>query len=776
MAPKDIGRKVNDTRQVFASMHTDVNPLTAIRGKCEIKHKSQIENMDAFRASKDSFYFEKLYDRYIHRYYEVVPTKAVINLPENVKKVLNERWVYILAETNRAKEYTTASKSYDRIHPRASSRLGPRHQANVIEWPGQPMQYVKPPEVKRKYTKGGAQKKETKISKEAIAAQEAEKLAREQRPKYITEEPPGLPRPDELKDPEVTANNVDLVDEDTRIRVVHEYVIKVIQQVSPLYHLPHMSTNLLDIAVEVLRSNMYDTEKALEAMKHVDKKVFKEPSPSAAELKKFEDGVSKFGSEWHSIKKHVKSMKPADIVRFYYTWKKSERGKHVWGNFSGRKGKKEAKRAEATKVAVKLQDDVADEYDDSAFDNDKAYQRKRGFQCKFCDTRSSRQWRRAPNTATGTTVYENPGKGTAKEKGAQLMVALCRRCAELWRRYAIQWEDVDELSKKAVLNGTKPFKRKIDEETIKEILAANEVSNESTNQSVIRPPLSTSSTPAPTAPLATGPEPPRKKVKTAVEPEVAEPAVQPAPVTAPPPPKKKVVPEKIAAPPPPPPAPEPPKAKTLACAICDLVEPKDQHLTCKECRLAVHRSCYGVVGDRSHAKWSCDMCSNDKNPQVSIHTEYDFVEPIKASHKKKTEKEREKERVEREKAQKDADFFHKKQLELNKPVNPREPLKRTANNNWVHVTCAVFTPEVKFGNAKALEPSEGIPSIPSSRYEDVCKCPSSITFRRALSQWTSPAKYPTCASFTSSEWICPTHGKRVSTTKIAAYELGDAYV
>jgi hypothetical protein len=112
--PKDIGRKVNDTRQVFASMHTDVNPLTAIRGKCEIKHKSQVENMDAFRASKDCFYFEKLYDRYIHRYYEVVPTKAVINLPENVKKVLNERWAYILAETNRAKEYTTASKSCKR--------------------------------------------------------------------------------------------------------------------------------------------------------------------------------------------------------------------------------------------------------------------------------------------------------------------------------------------------------------------------------------------------------------------------------------------------------------------------------------------------------------------------------------------------------------------------------------------------------------------------------------------------------------------------------------
>jgi len=102
-------------------------------------------------------------------------------------------------------------------------------------------------------------------------------------------------------------------------------------------------------------------------------------------------------------------------------------------------------------------------------------------------------------------------------------------------------------------------------------------------------------------------------------------------------------------------------------------------------------------------------------------TEHDFVEPPKSTHKKKNEKDREKDRVEREQALKVAEFFRKKQEEQGKPVNPREPLKRTANNNWVHVICAVFTPEVKFGNANALEPSEGIPSISSARYEEVCK-------------------------------------------------------
>lgn len=68
-----------------------------------------------------------------------------------------------------------------------------------------------------------------------------------------------------------------------------------------------------------------------------------------------------------------------------------------------------------------------------------------------------------------------------------------------------------------------------------------------------------------------------------------------------------------------------------------------------------------------------------------------------------------------------AEFYRKRQEELGRPIIPREPLKKTADNNWVHVTCAVFTPEVKFGNAKSLEPSEGISSIPRTRYQEVCK-------------------------------------------------------
>jgi hypothetical protein len=77
--------------------------------------------------------------------------------------------------------------------------------------------------------------------------------------------------------------------------------------------------------------------------------------------------------------------------------------------------------------------------------------------------------------------------------------------------------------------------------------------------------------------------------------------------------------------PPPPPAPEIPKARTLPCAICRELEPLgDQHLSCRECRLTVHRNCYGIVDNRAPGKWTCDMCLNDKNPQLSIVSVFGF--------------------------------------------------------------------------------------------------------------------------------------------------------
>ncbi|ORY26560.1 BAH-domain-containing protein, partial [Neocallimastix californiae] len=86
LRPRDIlGKKKNfDSRLLLATMHYDVNPISSIRGKCIIKHRSHIEDFESYRQQEDTFYYEKLYDRYSQRLYDVVPVEQIRNLSDTL--------------------------------------------------------------------------------------------------------------------------------------------------------------------------------------------------------------------------------------------------------------------------------------------------------------------------------------------------------------------------------------------------------------------------------------------------------------------------------------------------------------------------------------------------------------------------------------------------------------------------------------------------------------------------------------------------------------------
>lgn len=109
--PRDIQRRTIDSRLVFASMQSDTSPLHSLRGKCRVHHRQEIKDLDKYRKEVDSFWYERVFDRYIHRYYDVIPVSQVINVPSKVKRVLDERWRYVLVETGHGKELTSAIKS-----------------------------------------------------------------------------------------------------------------------------------------------------------------------------------------------------------------------------------------------------------------------------------------------------------------------------------------------------------------------------------------------------------------------------------------------------------------------------------------------------------------------------------------------------------------------------------------------------------------------------------------------------------------------------------------
>ncbi|KAI9040070.1 DNA-binding E3 ubiquitin-protein ligase SNT2 [Aspergillus affinis] len=873
--PRDIQRKVADTRLVFASMHSDTCPLTSLRGKCHIAHSSEIEDSDEYRKSRDCFWYDKMFDRYIHRYYEVIPTKKVINVPSNVKKVLDERWRFVLVEIGRGKELCSAVKTCkrcslyaasnnsvdcavchetyhmlcvrpvltkkpargfawacaacsraqerklearhtpvlgetqpeveeeiveeeeeephvatdtagntpapveeqatrpateeqkaqarmwpyrylghhcnvedaldydDRIYPRASSRLGGRHQAQVTEWLGRPVKYVKPVDIKKKLPKGSSNRKDSKLAKEAHAAQEAAKQERANRPKYVLDEPKGyvprgedelvtvdgkqvytaeplfkMPTPTQLSlRGEEDAPGADLNPTD-REQFIDRYMARA-KEIAPDLDVTPYSTNFLDKALELLYSNSFDADVALGKLKQMNKyEDLKEPHLSPDEVKLFEQGVSKFGSELRHVTKHVGTVPHRQIVRFYYMWKRTNRGRQIWGTYEGRRGKKEAKRSSA----AKLVDDVADDHDDSAYDNDKATEKKRGFQCKFCLERTSRQWRRAPGVPPGTTTPSEPSS-RQRDKGPQLTVALCLRCALLWRKYGIQWESVDEVAKRVNQSGNKSWRRRMDEELLVQLLLGTEI------------PISISPATAATAAsigvvVNANPQVQQESTKKRRPINDKDSGANSTATSVEPPPKKKPAPEK--APDPPPIHPDPPRAKTLPCAVCNKMEPMgDQHLSCRDCRLTVHRRCYGVSPTSNCVKWLCDMCSNDRSPKLSTRyecvlcpvtwTEHELMETPRSTHKKKSERDREKERLEKEMVSEAIKLYRQRQEAVGKPVGPREPLKATTGSNWVHVTCAVWTPEIKFRDAKSLEVAEGFGLIPSERHQEECK-------------------------------------------------------
>jgi hypothetical protein len=77
--PQISGRNVSDFRLLLAAIHTDIQPLSNVRGKCYVRHKDRIDDLIAWKRLPDHFYFIKYFDPYIKREFEVIRTENVNN-------------------------------------------------------------------------------------------------------------------------------------------------------------------------------------------------------------------------------------------------------------------------------------------------------------------------------------------------------------------------------------------------------------------------------------------------------------------------------------------------------------------------------------------------------------------------------------------------------------------------------------------------------------------------------------------------------------------------
>ncbi|KAI9334490.1 BAH domain-containing protein [Zopfochytrium polystomum] len=108
--PRDVlggRRKHYDLRLLLASMHSDVNSSSCIRGKCHVRHSHQIPDLVGYKSHEDHFYYNQLFDRYTHRLFDVVPIEIARNLPKPVLEALSGH-DFIVVEAGRAADYTDA--------------------------------------------------------------------------------------------------------------------------------------------------------------------------------------------------------------------------------------------------------------------------------------------------------------------------------------------------------------------------------------------------------------------------------------------------------------------------------------------------------------------------------------------------------------------------------------------------------------------------------------------------------------------------------------------
>lgn len=124
---RDLTHRLNnDPRLLVATMHSDLFPVSTIRGKCRVKHRDLISNgsapeLTAWKRNDDHFYFFQLFDRYIHRFYDVIPTYKVKNAPEDVLNVLRERYSFIVAEMSMSADLCDALRGCAICHQWAAT-------------------------------------------------------------------------------------------------------------------------------------------------------------------------------------------------------------------------------------------------------------------------------------------------------------------------------------------------------------------------------------------------------------------------------------------------------------------------------------------------------------------------------------------------------------------------------------------------------------------------------------------------------------------------------
>jgi len=78
--PSDVSdRTVADSRLLLAAIYSEVCDINQLRGKCYVVHRDKISDLSSWKKRSDRFYFNRLFDPYIKKEFEVIQSTDVRN-------------------------------------------------------------------------------------------------------------------------------------------------------------------------------------------------------------------------------------------------------------------------------------------------------------------------------------------------------------------------------------------------------------------------------------------------------------------------------------------------------------------------------------------------------------------------------------------------------------------------------------------------------------------------------------------------------------------------
>ncbi|QRV88660.1 Lid2 complex component snt2 [Ceratobasidium sp. AG-Ba] len=97
--PSDLNDRPNaDPRLLLAAIFSEVQPISHLRAKCRVRHKDKIADLQIWKRKPDHFYFQRVFDPYIRKEFDVLRSADVTNLPPEIREVLQARYEFVVAE------------------------------------------------------------------------------------------------------------------------------------------------------------------------------------------------------------------------------------------------------------------------------------------------------------------------------------------------------------------------------------------------------------------------------------------------------------------------------------------------------------------------------------------------------------------------------------------------------------------------------------------------------------------------------------------------------